>query len=438
MEDRAKYLVHADLVADGVVERNDVVGAVFGQTEGLLGDDLDIRDLQDAAKVGRMDVTVESENGQSYGHLTIPSSLDRVETAIFAASLEAIERIGPCRADVEVQHIEDVRAAKRREIVDRAKQLLATAFDDGVLDSDEIVREVRESVRAGTVTEYEELPAGPHVETSEAIVVVEGRADVLTLLRFGIKNAIAVEGTNVPDAVADLTKDRTTTAFLDGDRGGDLILEELKQTAAVDYVARAPAGTSVEDLTHAQVDAALRNKRPVGESTESVTAMTDGSTGEAPTRSETGPTANGSERTRTAATPASPAADASAASGHAGTPDSDPESGDPTGTTAESATSVADTEPLSIREHATEVDGSDTARLLDVDGALMETVPAADAFGALEAASQVPTAVVLDGRVEQRLVDVAAQRGVSRLVGTSVGEFVKQPVGVRVLSVDDF
>ena len=38
MQDTAKYLIHADITTDGVVERSDVVGAVFGQTEGLLGD----------------------------------------------------------------------------------------------------------------------------------------------------------------------------------------------------------------------------------------------------------------------------------------------------------------------------------------------------------------------------------------------------------------
>jgi DNA primase len=431
MEDRAKYLVHADLVADGVVERNDVVGAVFGQTEGLLGNDLDIRDLQDAAKVGRMDVEVDSSDGQSHGHLTIPSSLDRVETAIFAASLEAIERIGPCRATVEVQEIEDVRAAKRREIVDRAKQLLATAFDDGVLDSQEIVAEVREAVRAGTITEYEGLPAGPHVESSEAVVVVEGRSDVLTLLRYGIKNAIAVEGTNVPDAVSELTRNRTATAFLDGDRGGDLILAELEQTADVDYVARAPVGTGVEDLTHAQVDAALRTKRPLAEAPDSVAAMTDGSTAPEATAQavEAGPAE--SEATSGPATSAPTAEPAEAAT----TADAAPASGAADG--ADAAGGESTEGPRTIVEHADAVRGSETARLVDGNGSLLQTVPAAEAFDAIEGADAVPVAVVLDGTVEQRLVDVAAQRGVSRLVGREAGEFVKQPVGVRVLSFDD-
>ena len=263
MDDTEKYLIHAAITADGVVERSDVVGAIFGQTEGLLGDDLDLRDLQQSSKVGRIDVEIDSQNGQSFGTVTIASTLDRVKTAILAASLETITRVGPCRATVEVTDIEDVREAKRREVVERAKELLSESFDESVMSSSEILDEVKESVRIEDISEYEGLPAGPRVGESDAVVVVEGRADVLTLLRYGIKNAIGVEGTNVPDAVANLTQERTTTAFLDGDRGGRLILRELTQVGDVDHVAFAPEGRSVEDLDRHEVFAALRGKDPI-------------------------------------------------------------------------------------------------------------------------------------------------------------------------------
>jgi len=262
MEDTSKYLIHADVTADGIVERSDVVGAIFGQTEGLLGDELDLRDLRQSSKVGRIDVEITSTAGQSHGQVTIATSLDKVETATLAAALETITRVGPCRADLEVREIEDVRAAKRKEVVDRAKELLRTGFDDTIMSSDEILAEVRQQVRVEDITEYEGLPAGPRVTDSDAIIVVEGRADVLSLLKYGIKNAIAVEGTSVPDAVAELTRHRTVTAFLDGDRGGDLILEELAQVGDLDYVAFAPTESSVEDLNHHELFAALRNKVP--------------------------------------------------------------------------------------------------------------------------------------------------------------------------------
>ena len=262
MKDTEKYLIHATIAADGVVERSDVVGAVFGQTEGLLGEELDLRDLQESSRVGRIDVAVESENGQSFGEVTVASSLDKVETAILAAALETIDRIGPCHASVEVTSIEDVRAAKRREVVERAKELIAGGFDETSLASDDILEEVREAARVEGIVDYRGLPAGPRVGDSDAVIVVEGRADVLTLLDCGIKNAVGVEGTNVPDAVADLTADRTVTAFLDGDRGGELILRELAQVGDVDYVAFAPPGESVEDLDRSTVFDALRGKVP--------------------------------------------------------------------------------------------------------------------------------------------------------------------------------
>lgn len=290
MDDSLKYLIHARITADGVVERSDVVGAVFGQTEGLLGDELELRGLQEAAKVGRIDVEVESENGRSFGELTVASNLDKVETAILAAALETIERVGPCVASVEVTRIEDVRAAKRRAVVDRAKELLAEGFDESTLSSAEILEEVRESTRTGQVEDYEGLPAGPNVADGDAVIVVEGRADVRRLLEFGIKNAVAVEGTDVPEAVADVTRGRTATAFLDGDRGGDLILRELAQVGKVDYVARAPRGRSVEDLSRDEVTEALREKRTLDSALAAVGGAADDATSgpDADTGTETG------------------------------------------------------------------------------------------------------------------------------------------------------
>ncbi|MEF8854417.1 MAG: DNA primase DnaG [Haloarculaceae archaeon] len=262
MQESPKYLVHAAFRASGVVERSDVVGAVFGQTEGLLGEGLDLRDLQESSKVGRIDVSLDTEGGRTYGTMTIASGLDRVETAILAAGLETIERVGPARARVEVERIEDAREAKRREVIDRAAELLADLEVESTSSRD-LVEEVRDRVQVADIEEYEGLPAGPRVADSDAMVVVEGRADVLTLLRYGVRNAIAAEGTDVPEALADLSADRTTTAFLDGDRGGELICRELAQVADVDYVTFAPDGEAVEDLDRTAVTDALRRKVPI-------------------------------------------------------------------------------------------------------------------------------------------------------------------------------
>jgi len=263
--DTTKYLIHLNLQAEGVVEKPDVVGAIFGQTEGLLGEDLDLRDLQRTGRVGRIDVQITSKRGETKGDILISSSLDRAETAILAASLETIDRVGPCVAHVVVEGIEDIRVTKRRKIVDRAKELLLDHFEDGNIDSYELLDEVREAIRVEKIGSLGEdkIPAGPNVMESDAIIIVEGRADVINLLKYGIKNAVAVEGTNVPAQIVDLADKKTATAFLDGDRGGELILRELLQVADIDYVAFSPRGKSVEDMTRKEIIKALRNKVPV-------------------------------------------------------------------------------------------------------------------------------------------------------------------------------
>ncbi len=507
MDDTAKYLIHADIVADGVVERSDVVGAIFGQTEGLLGEELDLRDLQQSSKVGRIDVEIGSESGRSTGTITIATSLDKVETAILAASLETISRVGPCRSTVSVTGIEDVREAKRREVVDRAKELLTESFDDSVMDSADILEEVRESVRVEDITEYAGYPAGPRVADSDAIIVVEGRADVLNLLRYGVKNAVAVEGTNVPEPVADLTQERTVTAFFDGDRGGELILKEFAQVGDVDYVAFAPEGKSVEDLDRQSVMAALRSKvafdqlpesesprtaagadaeadaageaespgNPPGESrgtTESPAAPTperetaggeaaaadspgadrtdDGEASEsARPADDGGASAEANEETAAAGADA-PATDSAETDGAGvegvaadagGAPDApETETETPTSEGDAAGTGTDAAAPATLRAHVAEVVGGrlGVVRLLGAEFETLEERPAEETFEAVEEAEETPHAVVVDGEADQRVVDVAAQRGVAHVVARSTGEFVKKPLDVRVRTAAQF
>ena len=257
-----KYIIYAELIADGYVEKHDVIGAIFGQTEGLLGDELDLRELQKTGRVGRIDVELTNINGKSIAKIIVPSSLDRIETSILAATLETIDRVGPCVATVKVIEIEDIRKKKREYIVERAKEILKQLMSN--IDVNTIIEEVKESVRMGEIIEYgsERLPAGPAVDSSDDIIIVEGRADVLNLLRCGIKNVIAVEGTSVPKTIIELSKKKVVTVFTDGDRGGELILKELLQVCDIDFVARAPSGKEVEELSKKEIIKCLRSKVP--------------------------------------------------------------------------------------------------------------------------------------------------------------------------------
>ncbi len=265
-----KYLIQARMEAEGVVEKPDVVGAVFGQTEGLLGEELDLRDLQKSGRIGRIEVDVQSKKGRSEGTILIPSSLDQVETSILAAALETIDRVGPCKATIKVDKVEDVRVTKRNKIIERARALLSQMVEESKTSGSDLLDEVRQSVQVSEIVSFgpERLPAGPNVANSDAIIIVEGRQDVLNLLRAGIKNAIAVEGTNIPRTIQELSKERALTAFVDGDRGGDLILKELLQVAEVDFIARAPRGKEVEELTQKQIMKCLRNKIPADQYVE--------------------------------------------------------------------------------------------------------------------------------------------------------------------------
>lgn len=396
MKHSGKYLIHARIEADGVVERSDVVGAIFGQTEGLLGEHLELRNLQRASKVGRIDVEIDSQQGRSVGEVTIGTSLDKVETATVAAALETIDRVGPCEAEVTVTNIEDVRAAKRRQVVDRAHELLVESFDGG-MTGDELIEEVRRRIRVEDITTYEGLPAGPNVETSDAIVVVEGRADVLQLLEAGVKNAIAVEGTDIPETVATLTQSKTVTAFFDADRGGELLLKELSQVGDIDYVAFPPEGQSVEDLSRTEMLDAMRKKISYA-SVDTIDEVLPTGENEAADTPET---------------------------------DSPVASTDGAGVVTEPTPS---TEPVTVQGHVTAVinQASSEVRLLDDEAQPLATGAAEEVFELLADLEQVPDTIVLDGTISQRLLDLAAQRGVRQIIGDKHGEYTKRPTDLRV------
>jgi len=258
----AKYIIHTSIQIEGTVDRPDIIGAVFGQTEGLLGSDLELRELQKSGRIGRIEVNTDIKAGKTEGMIIIPSSLDKTETAVVAAAMETIQRIGPCNAKVKVLKLEDVRISKRSFIITRAKELLKSFTDNVLPDSQEITEEVAQSVRMMEVAEYgkDKLPAGPGIDESEEIILVEGRADVLVLLKCGFKNVIAINGTSVPESIIPLCASKVVTLFVDGDRGGDLITKEVMEIAEIDFVVKAPDGKEVEELTKKEIHKALRGK----------------------------------------------------------------------------------------------------------------------------------------------------------------------------------
>ncbi len=288
----AKYIVQSTINIDGVVDRPDVIGAIFGQTEGLLGNDLELRELQRSGRIGRIEVNVATSSGKTKGEIIIPSSLDKTETAIIAAALEIIQRIGPCNAKITVVKIEDVRTSKRQFVIDRAKELLQSLTQDTLPDSQELADEVSKSVRMMEVVDYgrEKLAAGPSIDESDEIILVEGRADVLNLLKHGFKNAIAMNGTSCPQTIKELTKTKTTTVFVDGDRGGDLIIRELVSTAEVDFVCKAPDGKEVEEITKKEIHKALRGKITAEQSKLDLGIDASGALKEVPASRPTRPT----------------------------------------------------------------------------------------------------------------------------------------------------
>ncbi len=413
--DTTKYIIHSKIKADGIVERPDVVGAIFGQTEGLLGNDLDLRELQKTGRIGRIEVNIKSTGGKSNGTIDIPSSLDKTETAVLAASLETIDRIGPCIANIDIIKIEDIRASKRHHIVSRAKHILTEMFDENIPESQEITDEVKQAVRVKEMVFLgkDDIPCGPNVTDSDAIIVVEGRADVLNLLRYGIKNSVAVGGTNVPKAVIDICKNKKVTAFTDGDRGGELIIKELLQVAEIDFIARAPDGKGVEELVQREIIKSLRQKIPVEQ------AMDMYQIGGRKARTSSHPKRR-EERRDIRPRIVKPAVKSRGVERQRRIP-----------------VKPKSTVPGEFKEQMSELSGTLSGRFLDENKAVIKEVMVRDLANSMKDVSSKVKCVIFDGVVTQRLVDIAAEKNVREIIGAKIGNVTKVPVDMKISSTNE-
>jgi DNA primase len=354
------------------VEKPDVIGAVFGQTEGLFGPELDLRELQKTGRIGRIEIDLHSKNDRTTGTITIPTSLDRVSTALIAASIESINRVGPCSAKVNLDKIEDIREARRKVIIDRAKEILHKWNIESMPSVDEVYKEISNTMKLGKVEKYgtDELPAGPTLETAKEIIIVEGRADIINLMRCGITNTVALEGAKVPESIKKLTKEKEATALLDGDRGGDLILKELMQVTNIHYVGRAPRGKEIEECNCKEINEAIENRIPI---TDILKPKKEKPKIELPDE---------------------------------------------------------------ISKFAKTLQGTLEAILLNEKLEQIERLPVSQLAEKLQQTTGVST-VIFDGIITQRIVDIAGEKNIRRIVASRVSEAVKPALNVELLTFQD-
>jgi len=447
--DIVKYLVKANIEINGIVEKPDIVGAIFGQTEGLLGDELDLRELQKNGRIGRIEVDTTVRGGKCAGTITIPSSLDMVETSILAAALEIVDRVGPCDARVATMKIEDTRSLKRKQVLSRAKDLLKNMVTNEIPESKELSEMVRNELKISEAVSYgaDALPAGPEVDSSEDLVVVEGRADVINLLKNGIKNVIAIGGANVGKTIAEVARKKETTVFLDGDRGGDIILKELLHATEIDFVARAPTGHEVEELSRKEIIQCLRRRVPI----EQVVAQSGGvlSVGEPGQQKER----FAQRREAFDAMRAAPGRQEQRQEPHHRVEQREPMRERPMMEPREPprereplreapvlippapTPSLPDVDPLvaaTLKTNLKELEGSLRARILDESLAVKEEVPIRDVILALSKAGSIG-GVALDGIVTQRLLDLAESKGAKVVAGIRLGNIARRPETIGIV-----
>lgn len=411
-----KYHVKLKFEVDGLVEKADIIGAIFGQTEGLLGPEMNLNELQKVSKVGRIEVNVDSKGNMAKGDALIPMSTDISTAALIAAAIESIDKVGPFQAKFNLMGIDDIRAIKKKVIVDRAKKIVQDWATKTISEGEEMLKDVYDASKPGKLTSFgkAQLACGTGVFDSDWIILVEGRADVINLLRAGFDNAIAIEGARIDETVTKLTDGKRVVAFLDGDRAGDLILKELHGLVKIDKVLRAPPGREVEECTPIEIAEILKDAL----SAETVPAQPMHVHHDRERDRDRDRRHRGRERERE--------------------PREEYRTPPPPAPVQPSKEVIAEDKPeilTAIRDVYPQINETLEAVILDGSMNKLLKVPVSEVIKSLDSA-EGGKLLVIDGIVTQRLVDAADKAGIEYVVGHRTTD-LKKPGDIRVRTFGD-
>jgi DNA primase len=408
-----KYHVKLKFEVDGLVEKADIIGAIFGQTEGLLGPEMNLNELQKVSKVGRIEVNVDTKSNMAKGDAVIPMSTDISTAALIAAAIESIDKVGPFQAKFALSGIDDIRAIKKKVIVDRAKKIVQEWATKTISEGEEMLKDVYDASKPGKLTAFgkAQLACGTGVFDSDWIILVEGRADVINLLRAGFDNAIAIEGAKIDETIIKLTEGKKVIAFLDGDRAGDLILKELHGVVNIDKVLRAPTGREVEECTPLEIAEILKEgmlfASSNGQEGRVIIPQQQQPERRQNTKRERQEQGMGEER------------------------EIQISSGGSSVTVSEDSAEILS----AVKEVYPQINETLEAVVLDDSMKILLKVPVSDVVKKLDR-TEGAKILVLDGIVTQRLVDAADKVGIEYIVGHRTAD-LKKSTEVRVRTFDD-
>jgi len=399
-----------------LVEKADIIGAIFGQTEGLLGPEMNLNELQKVSKVGRIEVNVDTKGSMARGDALIPMSTDISTAALIAAAIESIDKVGPFQAKFNLMGIDDIRAIKKKVIVDRAKKIVQDWATRTISEGEEMLKDVYDASKPGKLTSFgkAQLACGTGVFESDWIILVEGRADVINLLRAGFDNAIAIEGARIDETVTKLTDGKRVVAFLDGDRAGDLILKELHGVVKIDKVLRAPTGKEVEECTPLEISEILKEALPIVEGTP------------APQQQQHAPHQQHDRRHQRRER--EPREEYRA-------PPPEPQPPQPSQPSKEVLAEDSPEILTAIKDVYPQINETLEAVVLDGSMNQLLKVPVSEVIKRLDSA-EGGKLLVLDGIVTQRLVDAADKAGIEYVIGHRTTD-LKKPADVRVRTFGD-
>lgn len=260
-----RYTLFFDFKIEGEVEQSDIIGALLTLTSSY-SSNYGITKLQNLGKVGKLRILKkayeEKKVKKTMGVIEVPTDLDKADSSLLASIVEYVTRVKLFSSKFLLKSINDEEKISSTKFLNRAVEIYNTYFETDSLSPDSLKKTLFEITSSKKAVSCGDFTLGSTFHASQHTIVVEGRADVLTLSECNVTNTFALGGLDFEEQkVKEYLRPKTVTLFRDGDSGGSQIEKRLSRVVPISYYIEVPSKKSVEDLSKAEIFELIKSRR---------------------------------------------------------------------------------------------------------------------------------------------------------------------------------
>jgi DNA primase len=250
-------------------EINDVLGSIMSVPS--THPSCSISTLLNQKSIGRIKILEKSKdsvNTIKKFEVDIPIKTQPVIWALLVADIEQLSFVGSTKSSFKFLRVKYEASQREVKVIERAREILAIGKPKEESELNQYFSEFgynpieEKEVKVIQIDKEKGIYGSPNYKTSDRIILVEGVSDIRTIVRSGYEGVISINGYTIKDSLGllnELIAGKKIIIFMDGDRGGLSLKEDLKKgvSATEIRVVEEEGYGEVQLLTKLQIDSIL-------------------------------------------------------------------------------------------------------------------------------------------------------------------------------------